>query len=276
MKRKASGLLAVLLAVMVFTACSQEPTIDVEKYKDYICYDSLLACTSDISEVAGKRMTSEGDNLHFFSYCYTPNVPDDNFILTTIRQYLELNDPKNFSYLLQNPENYVDVWTDWTIKEIQVFYCRGGQSSGYSEEAPRCRIPTEILATTSDPNCIQEILRFITSDEFGNHGVDKHEEKHNLELYSADFDGRGDVEAHVTVRVIFNESDYIVWDSDLEGYRDFDTLRLYFMMEKDNTTWDATDYHYGIGKQSCWVENLPALEAFLTEAADALWAKEFG
>ena len=273
MKRVISIVLSVLMVILPLSACGKGTDMDPEKYSNYVCYDSLLTCIGDISEtVVIKRDTGR---TYRFTYCKIPDVSDDQFIFATmfpVTIMLPLMNVRydEISYVFQNPENYINIWEEWTVKEIQVYFRDSAQRLKDREEKSRYARPTEIIATTNDEACIRDILNFVTSDEFVHYSYETMEKEKGINLFRADLDGNSELQLDVTIRVLFNETESIVWDTELEAYLDSDTGNWYFLLDKDTTSWDVTDNEYGIYRLPHWVENLPSLEAFLMEAVQTL------
>lgn len=273
MKKILCIVLSVLMVILPLSACGKGTDMDPEKYSNYVCYDSLLTCIGDISEtVEIKRNTGR---TYRFTYRKIPDVSDDQFIFTTMYPVSAFNllgtpEFKDISYVFQNPDNYIDVLEEWTIKEIQIYYRDHAQRLKDEEENSCYPRTTGILATTNDETCIQELLSFITIEEDICYG-DELLKREDFQVTYYDWDGNSEVSTELYIRIIFNESEYIVWNTMVHGISNqYNQDELYFQINRDRTVWDVTDKEYGIGKRLFTIGNLPALEAFLLEAVQTL------
>ena len=229
-----------------------DPPSDTEEYITYRVYDSLLVCVDP--EDASSRWSREYPEWSFY-YHDVPGHSDDQFVWT--RRTRAVLYPSTEEYhLLQNPDNLVDVWTDWTIQEIQIYTSRHSIES--EERFETSNSDMQVITTITDPDCLAELLTFVTSDE-------------SRPVTRDSIDGLSAWKTtYIYVRVIFNESESIVWDTMLRGYQNSETGEQYFSMYKDTTEWDATKSGLGIDRDEFWVENLPNLEAFLLDAVETL------
>ena len=252
MKKILCIVLSVLMVILPLSACGKGTDMDPEKYSNYVCYDSLLTCIGDISEtVEIKRNTGR---TYRFTYRKIPDVSDDQFIFTTMYPVSAFNllgtpEFKDISYVFQNPDNYIDVLEEWTIKEIQIYYRDHAQRLKDEEENSCYPRTTGILATTNDETCIQELLSFITIEEDICYG-DELLKREDFQVTYYDWDGNSEVSTELYIRIIFNESEYIVWNTMVHGISNqYNQDELYFQINRDRTVWDVTDKEYGIGKR---------------------------
>lgn len=194
--------LACLLGTLV--GCGKT-SIDPQKYASYCCYDYHLKCLAIEGEKAKTRISHIDDS----GVDYTTNAwlqriageSDDMFIYAAVLPQLPLG--RSDRVIMQNPNHYVDVWNDWTVEKIEL-YCIDGYKP-IKQDKP-ANIPTDIIATTQEGECLSDIKMLVeSSDEWA---------KQNIP------DGyvRGNDNCFFYVRVYFEESESIVWDSQVECY----------------------------------------------------------
>ena len=259
-----------LVLVMLITAtigCKRKEEPAPSKYKEYICSDINLVCID-----VGKKYERETDRFlgggyRDFTY-YTPKgTSDDQFVCVTITDLFRCST----TYVLQNPKDLVDVWTDWTVREIQVYY-PVSEIDPFSGEI--ARIPAGILASTTDAECIAQLIHCIASEETRDFAEVREEADADGGLYRKDLDGDSSKKTRIYIRVFFNESESIVWDSQIGCYRNVFTEKQYLILNKDDTIWDKENGLFGPATKEIAVENLPALEQFLFEALDRFSAED--
>ena len=195
-------LLLLLIATFVFcSGCSLRSSPDISKYTSYNCYDYHLAClktegrsgTAEVTKIdeANREVT---DRVSFQKII---DVSDDQFVYANV--FVLLQPPEKV--VLQNPDNYVDVWVDWTIKKVDVFYVDLYKPIDQNKPAI---IPNKIISLTDDSDIISELTEFVLADNY----IKKFE---NPTGYSREYGS--DYERVFYIRVYFNESENIVWDS---------------------------------------------------------------
>lgn len=265
MRKILSIVLVALMMLTMLTGCKKEP-FDVEQYRSYVCYDCNLRCI-DFSEASVVKTVDYPGHSFLIAYRQPVDVSDDHFMWIKLRTAF----PPNLfyqCYVFQNPENCIDVWTDWTIQEIQIF--TSGDSIGDYHRFETSDSELQVISTITDPDCLAELTTFVTSDEFLRLS-EIYEDIKSFHSHSGyDFDGDPEKTTNMFLRVIFNESESIVWESQISCQQNPETGEMYLIMYKDTTEWDETHYNLGIDRREFWVENLPNLEAFLFEAVQTL------
>lgn len=186
---------------------NQSQSIDAEKYTSYVCYDYHLACLDAESDGATAEVTcSEDDGTGHTSkvrFRQIIGASDDQFISATVLPGLLLGASEHV--VMQNPDNYVDVLADWTIKTIELYYVDYKHPIEQDELAT---IPSRVLASTSDMTCASELKECILADHDTEALPDGYTVEHrNDETYYVFY-----------IRIHFNESENIVWDSELISF----------------------------------------------------------
>lgn len=203
----------LLLLAVLLSGCKSDPyahsTPDPEKYASYQCYDPHLFCL-DAYKLTDSTLVENELGLTFkITYRYAVGESDEEFICAnvTLNYFMAFPDVR----ILQNPQRYVDVWNDWTIKEIKIYVQDLHDDdfvSLYKETEP-ARTPTKVLASATDADCFADMKAFATDGAAEGYICpdDYYNEMH------VD-DGR----YRFFIRVSFNESKNIVWDSEISSY----------------------------------------------------------
>lgn len=204
------GLLLIVLAIIFgpYIALTlallfgrKEDDFDAEKYRGYICIDSNLACISASEESANAYITFSGGRSYDFTYRKAEDVSDDQFIVVAMRNSSPLSMKEK--YVFQNPENPVDVWTDWTVKEIQEYYLDINQ------------LPDSVLEEHDPPKTptgIDALLEPIVPDSAGDYRIDHYGDAYDF-LYKNPEGASG-------LRVSISEKQY--YDSRVEKFLNYE------------------------------------------------------
>ena len=203
----------LLLVSILLSGCRINPyatsTPDPEKYASYECYDPHLFCLDAYKLTASTLVENELGSTYKITYRYAVGESDDEFVCANVMLYTVLSYPD--VRILQNPQQYVDVWNDWTIKQIKIYVQDLHDDDHvflYMEKEP-ARTPTKVIASTTDADCFADMKAFATDDAAEEYICS---DDYYNELY------RGDGRYVFYIRVFFNESKNIVWDSQISTY----------------------------------------------------------
>ena len=150
--------------------------------------------------------------------------------------------------VLQNPDNYIDVFNDWTIDKIELLYCKNT-----SDESPQ-----KTIIASEDENIINDFKDCINSGK-----VEDDIKASNG--YSSD------MRYYYYVRVYFEESDNIYWETRV--FRRFlgDNVAFKGRYHIDvSREVDSFIYHY---ETESSLENQPELLAWISENIDSFASK---
>lgn len=262
---KCKCLIIVLVVVSaLLSGCSRDPyRYDIpnpEKYASYICYDYHLYCLDAYKNADSALMEDELGATYKVSYRYAVGESDDEFICARAGLYAPLSFPEIL--ILQNPEQYIDVWNDWTVKEIQLYVqdLHDDNFKRIDEEDEPARTPTSIIATTADADCLTEIKTFAAADEpqpfIPPDGyVNEILQKDRFKFY---------------IRVSFNESANIVWDSAVTPYYSEETGDRLICIDKGNM-----DDLFSINAQDVSAEHLDGLASFLSDEIETFFEANY-
>ena len=101
---------AIILASLP-TGCQQE-AFDTEKYESYVLYDCHLECLD--WETEANASVVYANRTYNVTFCKVKGEPEDQFIYANIADLTPFS-PSGW-FVLQNPENYVDIWSEWTMR----------------------------------------------------------------------------------------------------------------------------------------------------------------
>lgn len=238
----------------------EEELPDPEKYANYCLYDYNLYCLDAENGTSSVLYNGGPFRAH---YRKVVGESDEQFVSATMTQMMG---SRNWALVFQNPEDYVDVWAEWTIKEMQVYYYYRNFSihEPNDEEEEPCRTPHGILLSSTDAVIAEELKTFATDE---NYTFSRYSSQDTFEKVV--YDGNNPL---MVIRVYFNESETIVWDAVVNCYADVATNERYFSIYRstyEHAEGNVLDLNSMASEVA--VLNLPALEAFLMEAVDTYW-----
>lgn len=251
-------LLCFLLIIFVIClyACNATPSLDVDKYEDYICYDYHLYCLDAYNESVSVK--KEINNFRYnFVYRYPVNETDDQFVCASIkRQFMFFAAGTNIR-VLQNPNQLIKVWEQWTIKEVQIYYMDIATSLPLEKEEAPARTPTKIINATTNADIISELKSFVSSKKtIESSAAENYQCKISEDLMEYDYQWY--------VRVLFNESKNIVWETEIRSCYSAETGECLIML--DNGT--ETDIFYSAQQQWFSLDDYPVLSTFVADAIE--------
>lgn len=206
------SIVILVLACLLGTLVGCERTsIDPQKYTSYCCYDYHLKCLAIEGKKAKTEISHSDDST---GVEYTQNAwmqkivgeSDDMFIYAEVIPSLSLGSSDKI--IMQNPNHYVDVWNDWTVEKIELYYIDGHNPI---EQDKPANIPTAIIATTQEGECLSNIKKLVeSSDEWAKPNLPDGYVRENVDKNGTSYS--------YYIRVYFKESESIVWDSQVECY----------------------------------------------------------
>ena len=203
------GAIILLIPLYALKNAADEYSVENYQYTKYKCYDYHLKCYSKDDYISEPIEATYFDHYHKSfkgnaSFQQISDVHKSQFI------YAYWENPKStpklkYEKIMQNPNNYVDVFKDWTITKIE-FFCYEdlkGKQSG------TCTNAIDVIMSTTDEKVISDLRNCIlndkTTDELKNHL------SYTGEYYS-------DNKIYSYIRVHFAESDNIIWETEIFRY----------------------------------------------------------
>lgn len=158
----------------------------IEMYEDYGRYDAHLQCTN----VYGRSKTIKREDFEgSHRYKKIHSVSDEQFICLTSFAF-PYEGLTETLMVLQNPDNYVDVFNEWMVKKIEL--------SDYSGD--------EVINTLTDQNIVSEFKKFINSEKTEDELIDPvpDDRKYNPKGY--------------TISIHYEETENIYWKTMVYHY----------------------------------------------------------
>lgn len=217
--KRTFAIILTFAVVLLISGCSSSNAPDPSKYSEYVCYDYHLACLDAYAQTA--YTTVEFDDLKYgIKYRKPVGESDEQFICALVGQKHPLSSPRII--IMQNPNYYIDVFKDWTIKSIELYSKDLRYPKPLWDEDEPARTPSKVLNANTDAVVFDEFINFITGDEYS--------EKH---IRNEDFEREIPNDDYVLyIRVHFNESDNIVWDSTVNSYVSHQTTAREISIDK--------------------------------------------
>ena len=195
------SIFVVLVFIFVLSSCSLPDA--PEEYTNYVYYDYHLMALKTTGRTTAARLNKEGQSSCAARYNKIPGESEEQFLSVTFTH------PGVWASVyigvVQNPDNYVDPWRDWTIEKIEIGYVE--RTFGEEEGVEYYLAMKEVLSSTSDSACIAEFKNFVLDGNESSTDRDKSKIE-NDDLYN--------VRSEFCIRVYFEESENIVWVSELQ------------------------------------------------------------
>ena len=198
--------LAIIILV-VFIKWSFTPSIrNTEKYKNYKIYDYHLSC--DMVTGSSKAVNRDDiDIVGVMRYKKFFSVSDDQFIC--LSQSIILDNTPNLM-VLQNPDNYVDVFNEWKVKKVELL---DGD---------------KVINTLTDQNIVSDFKKFINSEKDENELI-------NPSSYVGDHKAE-----HYNIRIYYEESEYMRWETLVYHYTADGYGELIYVEQIDSETGESS------------------------------------
>lgn len=193
------------MALLFLFGCSAQETFDADTYSQYKCYDYHLACLDAVEQKASTSL--EKDDVEYtISYRKPIGESDEQFICASVRLNSPLATPD--LVVMQNPNSYIDVFAEWTIKKVEL-YCENLKNTKplWEEDEPS-KTPSEILNASTDAAVFNDLISFITDEDRSEKYIPN--AGFTQEIPNDDYT--------IYIRIHFNESENIVWDSPVYSY----------------------------------------------------------
>lgn len=245
--------LSMFFVAISFSGCSNSEKPDPDKYSDYVCYDYHLACL-DAHEGKSEAKAFYNDTSYTVWYRKPVGITDEQFVCAWVKGVHPLSTP--FLAIMQNPDNYVDVFQEWTVKQIEIYYVDINRSSHIWEENEPARTPIKTLTTVTDELFISEMINFITDEDYN--GKFEAPEGYYRESYNTEESYK------LYLRIKFNESENIVWDSEIKSFVSEKDQNRYILIDKGRTT------AFDEGSQYVVINSLDNLTKTISDTIDAL------
>lgn len=195
------SILIVLVFIFVLGSCSLPDA--PEEYTNYVYYDYHLMALKTKGRTTFAQLHKENQSTCGARFKKIAGESEEQFLSVT------LSHPglpgSVYRGVVQNPDNYVDPWQDWTIEKIEIGYIE--RTFDEEKNVKHYVAMKEVLSSTSDVDCIAELKNFVLDGEESNSDRGKYEMQTD-KVYN--------VKEEFCIRVYFEESQNIVWVSELQ------------------------------------------------------------
>ena len=184
-------IICILLLLVLYNMKHEKEYGDNPKYKDYVCKDYHLVHLGN-GERNGTYQIDIGTNPYIFHYFKIRDISDDKVIAAQMCTNVLFID--RYEGVMQSPDYQIDILNEWTIKGILIYYIDSTEreitmASGFGE------------------NLIEEIRGLELNQEpiGGNYYSATHFAEYKESFLK--------IRPHTYLRVIFEESEDIVWET---------------------------------------------------------------
>lgn len=193
----------ILVAVVAYISLIEWMRFSTtEIYADYKCYDQNLRSINSYWP-KGRYSVKDKDEDYIYRYVYTKIIGESDEMFIDVKRgkqrFLEYSVTDNGVY--QNPNSYVDVIAEWSIKEI--ILCGIGSD--------------EKLTATKSEDIFSELKYLVADSKRAENATDEDLKSYETRWYLC---------------VIFDESKNIVWDSAVTVYFDM-SVNCHMIMISD-------------------------------------------
>lgn len=213
-----SLLIIILVVVIRFTIWLNQPIIDISKYSttdatndayaDYVCRDYHLVCTSK-EEYQGVYSIDYKGVTYRCDYYSIEGVSDEQFIFARVQPRL-LGVPGE-NYILQSPENEIDVLDEWTMRKYEIYYTDSNEEENQDVSIydDREELIKRVVLSDSKEDVLQELKETLANvEEETNFRIDSG--------YKRIYPGEA---VRYYLRIYFDEAEEIVWETKLVFYQ---------------------------------------------------------
>ena len=204
-----------------------------EKYNNYKIYDYHLDCI-DVGRSSTTVHREDFDGTTKYNKIYY--VSDDQFIRLS-QAYFPFLGMTSSRYVLQNPDNYVDVFNEWTVERIDVI-----------DEKDN------VIGILTDQAVIEHFKEFINSEKTPQEITDP---------WSYFADDQVDVD-YYNIRIYYKESENIYWSTSISHYASNVYGELIYVRQIDPETGESS-------KAS--ISNYPEIHNWLSSCFTSLDAR---
>lgn len=200
MKKMLKNLFAgfIMMGILIGSiSCSR----NIEDYKDYRCYDYHLRYLN-ASKSIGTYEQKEDNTVYKIDYKKIIGEDEIKMIGAEISSTEGVFSSGYYPRVLQNPQTYFSIISDWTIESMQ--FCVYDITKSKDEG---------VVFESSDSDDIEAFKRMLTRKDHAVFDI----ESDDMDGYRREFSENGN-EKRLTLRIIFSESENIVWETKIESY----------------------------------------------------------
>lgn len=179
-----------------------------DTYIEYTCRDFHLVALEQGDCVGYKDIVLK-NRIYRDYYNLIKNISDKDFIVAE-RRPLELFSAGSY-YVLQSPQNQIDVFNDWNVKTVRIYLCDESdeRNTNRDQKAVENWVIQELVSSSEETMLkqIQEMPLNVepeTGSSYKNNNDEYKEIGSDKDMY---------------LRILFEESEYIAWDAPIRIYQ---------------------------------------------------------
>ena len=230
----------LFLAVLVFAFIKFE-TINPERYEDYKVFNYHLSFLNAYPTESDDIIVEINSQKYSVNYRRITSSLDNQFVLAKVRSMgLYPGAPEYF--IMQNPDNYIDVFQNWTISKIELY------------QKAMSSIQSDLKMASYDAGVFAEFMDFVMDEVQKKKFVPQEGFQKEYSYIEPLF-----------IRVYFNETKDIVWESTITTYYSKQLQTRDILMDK------GTELN-GFTKNEDYVliENYPILHEWISTSIDEI------
>ena len=221
-----------------------------ENYESYRLYDPHLKCLRledhKTAEFKITYQSSDGEQKQaaYVSFNEISDVDNEQFVFAYMRDVpLLMYTRGDTNGILQNPDNYVDVFNTWTINKIELLYCKNTSDKS----------PQKTIIASEDENIIKDFKDCINSGKV----------EDDIKVSNG---YNSDMRYYYYVRVYFEESDNIYWETRVCRHflGDNSARKGRYHIDVSREV-DSFIYHYKVESS---MKNNPTLSKWISDGID--------
>ena len=187
----------LLSAILLGSASCIPSSKIIEDYKDYRCYDYHLRYLNT-SQSIGTYKLKEANTVYNINYKKIIGEDETQMMGAEISSTAGAFSSAYYPRVLQNPQTYFSIIDDWTIEKIQ--FCLYNITKEKDEG---------VVFESSNLNDIEAFRTLLSSED---HSMWK------TDVGYADELSKTDDEKQLYLRIVFSESENVVWETEIKSY----------------------------------------------------------
>ena len=196
--------LAIIISGCIFIIRAFTPSVkNAEKYEKYKIYDYHLVCDDVKSGYSSAVDRDDIDTAGIKRYRKFKSVSSKQFICLEKSMLLDTSPEK---IVLQNPDNYVDVFNEWTVERIDFIDKKGN-----------------VIGTLTDQSVIENFKEFINSEKTSQELTEPWS-YHDVKNYR--------------VRIYYEESENMQWETAIQHYTSYRYGDYFYVQQINPETGD--------------------------------------
>ncbi len=209
--KKSFFLILFVLISLCFSGCDGWTIPKTDEYAKYTLSDPHLTYLK-ASKICGKGFLDQVGENRIFVFRKLEGENTQNFVAAKARVGFPFG--ADLQWILQSPDNTISVLDDWTIREIRLYPADSGKEAPWRNTFERLD-PHELYGDAAPKEAVEEFRALADRHETEGAIITRHTFNEEVSQF-VDEDGRVSDTSDTAwcLRVFFNESDTIVWDTE--------------------------------------------------------------